>query len=96
MIKAFFILILIYIVTVLIFTFILKRKNKDIEKQNDEIDLILSDKQEVEIKLATIMGELEIERIQNDKLAKKLAVISCMSLDDVLHELQDDKDNNKG
>ena len=34
------------------------------------------------------MGEIEIEKKHNAELAKKLADISCMSIDDVLHELQ--------
>ena len=32
----------------------------------------------------------EIEKNHNEALAKKLAIVSCMSIDDVLHELQND------
>lgn len=69
---------------------IIKSKNKKIEKLEKEIDEICDELENIETKNEILIKELKIEKEHNDKLAKKLADISTMSIDDVLHELQND------
>lgn len=86
---AMFIGLLIFSIGVLIL--IIKSKNKKIEKLEKEIDEICDELENIETKNEILIKELKIEKEHNDKLAKKLADISTMSIDDVLHELQNDK-----
>ena len=86
---AMFIGLLIFSIGVLIL--IVKSKNKKIEKLEKEIDEICDELENIETKNEILIKELKIEKEHNDKLAKKLADISTMSIDDVLHELQNDK-----
>lgn len=86
---AIFIGLLIFSIGVLIL--IIKSKNKKIEKLEKEIDEICDELENIETKNEILIKELRIEKEHNDKLAKKLADISTMSIDDVLHELQNDK-----
>lgn len=85
---AIFIGLLIFSIGVLIL--IIKSKNKKIEKLEKEIDEICDELENIETKNEILIKELKIEKEHNDKLAKKLANISTMSIDDVLHELQND------
>lgn len=85
---AIFIGLLIFSIGVLIL--IIKSKNKKIEKLEKEIDEICDKLENIETKNEILIKELKIENEHNDKLAKKLADISTMSIDDVLHELQND------
>lgn len=85
---AIFIGLLIFSISVLIL--IVKSKNKKIEKLEKEIDGICDELENIETKNEILIKELKIEKEHNDKLAKKLANISTMSIDDVLHELQND------
>lgn len=85
---AIFIGLLIFSIGVLIL--IVKSKNKKIEKLEKEIDEICDELENIETKNEILIKELKIEKEHNDKLAKKLANISTMSIDDVLHELQND------
>ena len=86
---AIFIGLLIFSIGILIL--IVKSKNKKIEKLEKEIDEICDELENIETKNKILIKELKIEKEHNDKLAKKLADISTMSIDDVLHELQNDK-----
>jgi uncharacterized protein YoxC len=86
---AIFIGLLIFSIGILIL--IIKSKNKKIEKLEKEIDEICDELENIETKNEILIKELKIEKEHNDKLAKKLADISTMSIDDVLHELQNDK-----
>lgn len=85
---AIFIGLLIFSISVLIL--IIKSKNKKIEKLEKEIYEICDELENIETKNEILIKELKIEKEHNDKLAKKLADISTMSIDDVLHELQND------
>lgn len=85
---AIFIGLLIFSISVLIL--IIKSKNKKIEKLEKEIDEICDELENIETRNEILIKELKIEKEHNDKLAKKLADISTMSIDDVLHELQND------
>jgi DNA-directed RNA polymerase subunit F len=72
---------------------IIKSKNKKIKEIDDENWELFNQLDSVESKNNILIEELKIEREHNDKLAKKLADISTMSIDDVLHELQNDKNS---
>lgn len=82
-------IVLIFLIVVLILG--IKSKNEKIEKLEKEIDEICDELENIETKNEILIKELKIEKEHNDKLAKKLADISTMSIDDVLHELQNDK-----
>lgn len=86
--KVFAILSLILIIAVIILILIIKSKNKKIINQNNQINNLLENGKEQEIKIEKLVGEMQIEKNHNQELAKKLADISCMSIDDVLHQLQ--------
>lgn len=45
---------------------------------------------ELNCKVEKLIKEMEIEKKHNERLAKKLSEISCMPINDVLHQLQND------
>lgn len=92
MIKVLLILILVLIIILTVLIFIIKSQNKKLKQKDAQITNLIENGKNQEIRINTITGELEIERKHNKELAKKLADISCMPIDDVLHQLQ----NNNG
>lgn len=82
---------LIFILAVIIYF-----NSKKIKSCRDEIEMLADDNERLTDRVNQIMGELEIERKHNMELAKKLADISCMSIDDVLRQLQNDKNGIQG
>lgn len=73
---------------IVVLIFIIKSKNKTIkfqEIQINENNQIIKNKDR---DISNLMEEMEIEKKHNQQLAKKLADISCMSIDDVLKQLQ--------
>ena len=92
MIKVLLISILVLIIILTILIFIIKSQNKKLKQKDAQITNLIENGENQEIRINTITGELEIERKHNKELAKKLADISCMPIDDVLHQLQ----NNNG
>lgn len=88
--KVILILITILILTILTFELILKFKNKKIKEQKNEIDLLNKQVENKECELNLIKEEMKIEKEYNQKLIKKISVISCMSINDVLTQLQND------
>lgn len=94
--KVILILIAGLIISVLICVLIIKSKNKKLKEQKDEIEVLNRQIQNKESEINLIKREMEIEKKYNEKLTKKLADISNMSIDDVLNELQNNsnrKDN---
>lgn len=89
--KLIAILISLLVFSIGVLALIVKSKNKRIEKLEKEIDEVCDELENIESKNDILIKELKIEKEHNDKLAKKLADISTMSIDDVLHELQNDK-----
>ena len=90
MLKVFAILILALILICAILIIIIKTqksKNKEIQNQLEDFK---SEYFELNNRFEKLMEENEIERKHNKELAQKLADISCMSLDDVLQQLQND------
>lgn len=83
------ILICIAIITLLVLILILtiqiySRKLKSKEKQIDDLNIEIAKKQS---EISLITEELKIEKKHKKELAKKLADISSMSIDDVLKQL---------
>ena len=95
--KIIFIIIAILILAIVILALIIKLQNKKLKQKDAQITNLIENGKNQEIRINTITGELEIERKHNKELAKKLANISCMSIDDVLAQLQNNdsyrKDN---
>lgn len=86
---AIFIGLLIFSIGILIL--IVKFKNKKIEKLEKEIDEIDEEVSDLETRNNFLLNELKVEKEHNNELVKKIASVSCMSIDDVLHELQNNK-----
>ena len=93
--KIFAILSLILIIAVVILVLIIKHKNKDIESLESENQTFRNSYEELNNSYTTLNKEMEIEKKHTQELAKKLADISCMSIDDVMHQLQDNNSNRK-
>jgi predicted PurR-regulated permease PerM len=91
MISKFVCILIILIFLVGILILIVKSKYKKIERLEKEIDEIDEDIHDLEIKNEFLLNELKVEKERNDELVKKLSAISNMSIDDVLHELQNNK-----
>ena len=92
MLKIFAVLILALVITVTILILIIKQKNKNIGFLKSENQAFRSTYDELNNSYTKLNEEYEIEKKHNAELAKKLADISCMSIDDVLSQLQ----NNDG
>lgn len=93
--KVFAILSLILFIVVVILILIIKFKNKDINSFKSENETLRTIYEELNKSYTTLNKEMEIEKKHTQELAKKLADISCMSIDDVMHQLQDNDSNRK-
>ena len=93
--KVFAILSLILFIVVVILILIIKFKNKDIESFKSENETLRTIYEELNKSYTTLNKEMEIEKKHTQELAKKLADITCMSIDDVMHQLQDNDSNRK-
>lgn len=90
MVKVFLTIILVLILFCFIMFAIVKyqiSKNKKLQKKIADYE---SECNNLNVKVEKLMEEMEIEKKHNKELAKKLADISCMSIDDVLSQLQND------
>ena len=98
MIKVFAVLILILVLTCVIMVLIIKNQKSKNKKLQNQIEDYKSEYFELNNRFEKAQEEIEIEKRNNKELAKKLADISCMSIDDVLQQLQHNesgrKDNN--
>lgn len=84
------IIIAVLVLVIIVLFFVIKSKNKTITYQNNlliEDNQIITDKEK---EISSLKEEMEIEKKYNKQLAEKLADISCMSIDDVLEQLQND------
>ena len=73
---------------IVVLIFIIKSKNKTIKFQEVQINENNQTIRDKEIEISNLTEDMEIEKKYNKQLAKKLADISCMSIDDVLKQLQ--------
>lgn len=92
MLKIFAVLILALVITVTILILMIKQKNKNINLLKSENETFKNSYEELNNSYKQLDEEMKIEKKHNAELAKKLADISCMSIDDVLSQLQ----NNDG
>lgn len=88
--KVFAVITLILIIAVVVLILIIKHKNKDIDSLKSENETFRNSYEELNDSYKQLDEEIKIEKKHNKELAKKLADISCMSVDDVLAELQHD------
>ena len=86
--KILFSVILILIIAVLILIIVIKSINVKYKKLNNDYENLKRDFELINNTCTLLREEKEIEIKQKNELAKKLANISRMSLDDVLHQLQ--------
>ena len=90
MTKVLLILVAVLIVCGLILFFVLKSKSNKIERLEKTIKLLDDTVNSKQAQIDNLMGEIEIERKHKKELAKKLADISTMSIDNILSQLQND------
>jgi predicted PurR-regulated permease PerM len=88
MVKVFLIVILALILTCIIMFIIIKSQESKNKELQNQIDDYKSSYFELNNKFEKLLEEMEIEKRHKKELAKKLADISCMSIDDVLGKLQ--------
>lgn len=93
MIKVFAILILALIIICTILILIIKNQKLKIKQLEIKTEGYKNSYFELNDRFEQLNKEMEIEKNHNKELAKKLADISCMSIDDVLLQLQN---NNSG
>lgn len=93
--KIFAILSLILIIAIVVLILIIKHKNKDIDSLKSENETFRNSYEELNNSYKQLDEEIKIEKKHTAELAKKLADISCMSIDDVMHQLQDNNGNRK-
>ena len=86
--KVLLIVIAILILAIVVLALIIKSQNKKLKQKDVQITNLIENGRNQEIRINTITGELEIEKQHTKELAKKLADIGCMSIDDVLQQLQ--------
>ena len=89
--KIGIIVVLVFVLAIAVLVFIIKRKDKKIDSLKSENQTYKNAYEELTDTLEKLNKELEIERRHKNELAKKLADISTLSIDDVLHQLQNGK-----
>lgn len=83
----------ILILVIITLIFLLRNIDRKLKSKENQINNLLEQGRLKDENIKNLMGEIEIEKEHNAELAKKLADISCMSIDDVLHELQHNEGN---
>ena len=86
--KVLIIAILALILICFILILIIKNQRAGKKKLENTLEDYKSEYFELTSRFEKLREENEIEKKHNAELAKKLADISCMSIDDVLHQLQ--------
>lgn len=88
--KVLIIIILALILVCFILILIIKNQRAGKKKLENTLEDYKVEYFELNNRFEKLMEENEIEKKHNAELAKKLADISCMSIDDVLAQLQND------
>lgn len=78
----------ILVAAITVLSFIIKSLRKKTKEQQTTINNLLKAIEQKENDIKLIKSEIDIERRHKNELAKKLADVSSMSIDDVLHQLQ--------
>ena len=95
MTKVFAVLILTLILACVILILIIKNQKLKNKKLFNELEDSKSNYIELNNRFEKAQEEIEIEKRNNKELAKKLADISCMSINDVLSQLQNNESSRK-
>lgn len=90
MVKVFLIIILILILTDIIMFIIIKNQKSKNKKLQNQVNNYNNSYIELNNRFEKLMEENKIEKKHNKELVEKLANISCMSINDVLSQLQND------
>ena len=90
MVKVFLIIILILILTDIIMFITIKNQKSKNKKLQNQVNNYNNSYIELNNRFEKLMEENKIEKKHNKELAEKLANISCMSINDVLSQLQND------
>ena len=88
--KILLIIIAVLAISIIIMFLVIRVLNRQIKSKDNQISNLILEGKSKDIQISNLMGEMEIEKKHKAELAKKLADISCMSIDDVLHQLQID------
>ena len=86
--KVLAIAVLILVLVCFILILIIKHQRAEKKKLKNTLEDYKREYFKLNDRFEKLMEENEIEKKHNAELAKKLADISCMSIDDVLHQLQ--------
>lgn len=76
------------VAAIIVLSFIIKSLRKKTNEQQETINDLLKAIEQKENDIKLVKSEIDIERRHKNELAKKLADVSSMSIDDVLHQLQ--------
>lgn len=76
------------LLAVLVLILILCIMNKKLKCKQNEIFSLMNETQLKDGEIKRLKEEMEIEKKHKNELAKKLAIISCMPIDDILKQLQ--------
>lgn len=90
MVKVFLIIILILILTDIIMFITIKNQKSKNKKLQNQVNNYNNSYIELNNRFEKLMEENKIEKKHNKELVEKLANISCMSINDVLSQLQND------
>ena len=88
--KVLIIIILALILVCFILILIIKNQSAGKKKLENTLEDYKAEYFELNNRFEKLLEENEIEKKYNKELAKRLADISCMSIDDVMHQLQID------
>ena len=90
MVKCLLIIIAVLVFLALVLFMLYKSKKEKLEESERLYEELHNDYVSLENKSFRLQEEMRIEKEQNEKLAKKLADISVMSVDDIMRELQNE------
>lgn len=76
------------VLIVVILGFVINSQRKKYTKLKEQYEEIESDNEKLSNEKDQLKEDLENEHKKKMELAKKLSDVSCMSIDDVLHQLQ--------
>lgn len=88
--KLCLIVILVLVAVCFVMVIIIKQQHSKNKELKNQVEDYKNEYFELNNRFEKLMEENEIEKKHNAELAKKLADISCMSIDDVLAQLQND------
>lgn len=88
--KFCLIVILVLVAVCFVMFIIIKQQHSKNKELKNQVEDYKSEYFELNDRFEKLMEDNEIEKKHNAELAKKLADISCMSIDDVLAQLQND------